>query len=312
MTFSSPASAGSPDPHLTALTVRQADHLRDLVGRYHADRGEQVTVEGDTVRAPQGTAALYNLAEYVRRADPRDWPRIVEHHFAALASARESASVPAAPDDVLRRAFLRLIPDDALPPEAAASFGYVRPVATGLSEALALDLPDSVRLLDDRDVAAIGLEALRTAGRANLLSEPAEHETVPMQGGGLLHVLSGESPFVASKALVLDEVVRAVTGRPLPAAGALFTVPSRSFLVFHPLADHHVQDAVNDLAAFGLGAHGDNPGPLSPRLYWWHRGAVTNLTRIDEATRSMSIEPPAELMDVMRSLVAAAPGAGPA
>ncbi|MFK0258114.1 hypothetical protein [Streptomyces sp. NPDC090445] len=312
MTFSSPASTDTPDPHLTALTARQADHLRDLVGRYHADRGEQATVDGDTVRTPQGTTALYNLAEYVRRADPRDWPRIVERHCTDLASARESASAPAAPDDLLRRAFLRLIPDDALPPEAAASFGYVRPVATGLTEALALDLPDSVRLLDDRDVAAAGPEALRAAGRTNLLNEPAEYETLPMRGGGLLHVLSGASLFVASKALVLDEVAHAVTGRPLPDAGALFTVPSRSFLVFHPLADHHVQDAVNDLAAFGLGAHRDNPGPLSPRLYWWHRGAITNLTRIDEATRSISVEPPAELMDVLRSLVSAAPSAGPA
>lgn len=309
MKFFRSKSAEAPDPHLTALTVRQADHLRDLVGHWHAARGEQVTVAGDTLRAADGTSALYNLAEFVRRADPRDWPRIVDRHFTALASARAAAEQPAAADDVLRRAYLRLIPDDALPPEAAASFSYVRPVATGLAEALALDLPDSVRLLDDKDVTAIGLDALRAAGRTNLVNEPATYETTATPGGGQVHVLSGDSLFVASKALVLDEVARSVTGRELPDDGALFTVPSRGYLAFHPLADHHVQGAVNDLAAFGLGAYQDNPGPLSPRLYWWHRGTVTCLTRIDDATRSFSIEPPGELLAVMRRLVASGPAA---
>ncbi len=307
MKFFRSKSADAHDPHLTALTVRQADHLRGLVSSWHAERGRQVTVAGDTVRAPGGVTNLYNLAEFVRRADPREWPLIVDHHFTGLAAAREAAAQPAAPDDVLRRAYLRLIPDDSLPPEAAPSFTYVRPVATGLVEALALDLPDAVRLLDDKDVAGIGLDALRTAGRANLVDEPATYEAAHTPGGGQVHILSGDSLFIASKALVLDEVVRAVTGRELPDDGALFTVPSRSFLVFHPLADHHVQGAVNDLAAFGLGAYQDNPGPLSPRLYWWHRGTVTCLTRIDDATRSFSIEPPEGLLAIMRRLVASGP-----
>ncbi|WP_369777088.1 hypothetical protein [Streptomyces sp. R33] len=304
MKFFRSKSATSYDPHLPALTARQAEHLRELVHRHHADQGAQVTVTGDCVHAPQGTRALHNLAEFVRRADPRDWPRIVEQHFTALDNA--SRSTADAPDRTLRGAYLRLVPEDAIPPQAAPSFSYARRIAPGLLETLALDLPDAVRILDDQDVARIGLEALRTAGRANLVAEPVEYETTRMQSGGLLHIVSGESMFVASKALVLDELVRSVTGSPLPDDGALFTVPSRHHLVFHPLADHHVVDAVNDLAAFGLGAYQDNnPGPLSPRLYWWRQGAVTSLTQIDDATRSFSVVPPDELMAVMRRLHAA-------
>lgn len=112
--------------------------------------------------------------------------------------------------------------------------------------------------------------------------------------------------FVASKALVLDELARAVTGRELPADGALFTAPSRHYLAFHPLAGREAVDALNDLAAFGLGAYQDNPGPVSPRVYWWHRGTVTSLTRIDEETRSFSIAPPEELMVILRRLHAGA------
>ncbi|MGW6305510.1 hypothetical protein ACWFRQ_32020 [Streptomyces niveus] len=154
--------------------------------------------------------------------------------------------------------YLRLVPDDAFPAEAASSFGYARHVATGLLEVLALGLPDSVRLLGDRDVAGAGLEELRAAGRANLVDEP-DYDVTRTDSGAIQHLVSGGSMFVASEALVLDDVARSLTGRELPDDGALFTVPSRHFLVFHPLEGANAVGAINDLAAFGLGAHRDNP-----------------------------------------------------
>ncbi|MFF2185487.1 hypothetical protein [Streptomyces sp. NPDC058155] len=292
------------DAHLPALTTEQADHLRELVRRHHARRGDSVTVSGDTVHADQGTRALYNLAELCRRAEPEAWPRIVEHHFDALDNGTRSAGAGA--EDILRNVYLRLVPDDAIPAEAAASFGYTRPVATGLLEALALDLPDSLRLLDDRDVARVGLEELRSAGRARLVGEPVDHDVVRTDSGATVHLVTGGSMFVASKALVLGDLARTLTGRELPDDGALFTAPSRHFLVFHPLEDQYAVGAVNDLGSFGLGAYQDNPGPLSPRIYWWHKGAVTCLTGIDDATKSFSVVPPDELMTILRRLKGAA------
>ncbi|MCX4824545.1 hypothetical protein OG883_32755 [Streptomyces sp. NBC_01142] len=300
--FRSKASA-SHDPHLPALTTDQAEHLRELVRLHHSGRGTPVTVTGDTVHAPQGTRALHNLAEMCRRADARVWPQLVDQHFSALDSA--SRVTLDTPDQILQDTYLRLVPEDAIPPEAAPSFQYARHIAPGLLETLALDLPDAVRILDDQAVARAGVEQLRAAGRANLIKEPVEYDVTRAQSGASMHIVSGQSMFIASKALVLDDLVRTVTGRELPEHGALFTVPSRHYLVFHPLADHEVVDAVNDLSAFGLGAYQDNPGPLSPRLYWWNKGTVSCLTHIDDETRSFSIAPPDELMAIMRRLHAA-------
>ncbi|GHF81516.1 hypothetical protein GCM10018790_69080 [Kitasatospora xanthocidica] len=294
-------SAPQYDPDLTALTTDQAEHLRELVRRYHAGIGVRVTVSGRTVQRAEGSSNLYNLAEFCRRADRGEWPALVERHYAALAGAADST--PGQDAEVLRCAYLRLIADDAIPAELAPEFGYLRPVATGLQEALCLDLPDTVRTLDDRFVAEVGLERLRAAGRANLIADPVEYDV--LQGpteGSTLYAVHGESMFVASKALVLDELARAVTGRELPQDGALFTAPSRDYLFFHPLVEPQVAGAVNDLADIALRVHSENPGPLSPRLYWWHRGTVTNLTHIDEAERSFSIQPPAELMAILRRL----------
>ncbi|MFE3116626.1 hypothetical protein [Streptomyces niveus] len=311
MSFLRPESAASHtphDPHLTALTVEQADYLRELVRDYHARHGNSVTVDGDTVHSARGTQALYNVAELCRRAEPGAWAGIVEHHFNALDAATRSAESGAGPgsavgaEDIRGSVYLRLVPDDAFPAEALSSFSYARHVATGLLEVLALDLPDSVRLLGDQDVAGAGLEELRAAGRANLVDEPVDYDVTRTDSGAIQHLVSGGSMFVASKALVLDDVARSLTGRELPDEGALFTVPSRHFLVFHPLEDANAVGAINDLAAFGLGAHQDNPGPLSPRIYWWHKGVVTCLTEIDDATMSFSVVPPDELMTILRRL----------
>ncbi|MFJ9845450.1 hypothetical protein ACIRYZ_34420 [Kitasatospora sp. NPDC101155] len=301
MKFFRSKAAPQYDPDLTALTTDQADHLRELVRQYHAGVGVRATVTGQFVQRAEGASNLYNLAEFCRRAEPGEWPQLVERHFRALAGAGEST--PQGQDDVLRCAYLRLIADDAIPAEMAPSFSYLRPVATGLMEALCLDLPDTVRTLDDRFVAEVGLERLRAAGRANLIADPVEFDVLegPTEGS-TLYAVTGDSMFTASKALVLDELARAVTGHELPQDGALFTAPSRNYLFFHPLAEPQVAGAVNDLASIALRVHSESPGPLSPRLYWWHQGAVTNLTRIDEAQRSFSIAPPAELMAILRRL----------
>ncbi|MEU3841164.1 immunity 49 family protein [Streptomyces sp. NPDC028635] len=178
----------------------------------------------------------------------------------------------------------------------------MRPVAEGLLAALALDTDDSVRVLHDGDVARAGADRLWAAGRANLLAEPVRHEEVRTASGAVLHSVHGDSHFVAGKALVLPELVREVTGRDLPEAGALVAVPTRHLLAFHPIVDGTVVDAVNDLGAYALGACQDGPGSLTPRLYWWHRGRLVCLTHIDDRTRSLSVQAPKELLDLMKGL----------
>ncbi|MFD6972492.1 hypothetical protein [Streptomyces sp. NPDC059979] len=214
-------------------------------------------------------------------------------------------TTPDAAADPLRHVYLRLAAAATIPPEAAHQFGYLRPVATDLLEGIAYDTPDSVRLLDDQDVARVDRDVLYAAARANLLAEPVGYDTLERPGGAVLHIIGGESVYAASKALVFEEAVRAAGGPEIPAEGALLTVPNRHNLVFYPLADHHVGEAVNDLAQFGLGAYENGPGSLSPRVFWWRAGSLTTITVLDDETKTMSIAPPPELMDTMRRLAGA-------
>ncbi|MFF9566861.1 immunity 49 family protein [Streptomyces sp. NPDC014685] len=208
-----------------------------------------------------------------------------------------------APDtgELLRGVHPRLLPLDSITPEIAGSLRYARLVADGLVFAYALDRPTDVRLLTDQDVQRVGAEELGRAAYENLMRVPVTHEEIPVEGT-VLHSLYGDSHFVGSQALYLAAAVQRVTGESLPQAGALVVMPSRHNLVYHPITDGTVVDAVNRLAAYALGAFEDGAGALSPRVHWWHRGGLTSLTVIDEATRSFSIQPPPQLLGLMKGL----------
>ncbi|MFF3935234.1 immunity 49 family protein [Streptomyces phaeofaciens] len=290
----------TPDIHLPPLTVSQADRLRALVADHFAARhGVRPAVTTDTAEYDGHRHPLANLARWCRDIPEAEWPALVRQHFTRLESASQGGEDAG---QLLRHTRLRLLPADALPADAAHRFHYVRPVAEDLVAALALDAPDSVRILGDDDVVRAGGNALWNAAHANLLADPFEHTEIRTPSGALLHSVHGDSHFVASRALTLPETARAVTGRDLPDAGALVAVPTRHLLAFHPIVDGTVVDAVNELGAYALGAYQDGPGALTPRLYWWHRGRLDCLTAFDHDTRALSVAPPQELLDLMRSL----------
>ncbi|MEU2271125.1 immunity 49 family protein [Streptomyces olindensis] len=205
--------------------------------------------------------------------------------------------------ELLQGVHARLLPVESITPELSGALRYARVVADGLVLAYALDGPTSVRILTDRDVEHAGLQALGEAARTNLMRVPVRHEEVGVEGQARLHSVYGDSPFVAGKALFLAEVAWKVVGEQLPDAGALVVVPTRHHLVYHPITDGSVVDAVNSLAAYALGAYEDGPGALSPQVYWWHRGSLTSLTVIDHDTLTFSVRPPSDLLGLMRGLV---------
>ncbi|MGW7464632.1 immunity 49 family protein [Streptomyces xantholiticus] len=275
----------APDRDLPMLTAAQAAHLRELAAPY-TDNSH--------------TYSLQNLAHTCRRAPEDRWPELVETHFARLRSAGRGDESAA---ELLSGVHARLLPTESITPDFVGAMRYARVVADGLVFAYALDQPTTVRILTDPDVERAGLEELGEAAYANLMRVPVEDEEVAIEGRALLHSVYGDSPFVASKALFLSELARQVTSEPLPDAGALVVVPTRHLLAFHPIVDGSVADAINDLAQYALGAYQDGPGALSPRVYWWHRGGLTSLTVIDTETNTFSLQPPPELLGILKGLV---------
>ncbi|MGD6746475.1 immunity 49 family protein [Streptomyces sp. BH106] len=299
----------APDSHLPMLATPQAERLRSLVAesvraRFGAEEG--LVLVGDAVERDGHLFPLVNLALRCAEASEGDWPALVDAHFAALADASQGGE---GAEELLAGTCLRLVPADAAGPAAPV---HAREVAEGLRLALALDGPDSVRLLTEEDVARAGADALWGAAQRALIRAPMRHEEVRLDGHPVLYSVYGDAHSVATKAVVLPEVVAEVTGRRMPDAGALVAVPTRHLLAFHPIVDGSAADALNDLATYAVRAHDEGPGPLSPRVYWWHEGRLTSLGAGEGAPR--------ELLDVIEALSAldragrlapGAPGASP-
>lgn len=291
----------APDSHLPMLATPQAERLRALVAacvreRYGADSG--FALVGDAVKREGQLFPLANLARRCEAAPEGDWPTLVDAHVAALADASQGGEDA---EELLAGTCLRLVPADAAGPATPV---HAREVAEGLRLALALEGPDSVRLLTDEDVARAGADELWAAARRALTRAPMRHEEVRLDGHPVLYSVYGDAHSVATKAVVLPEVVAEVTGRRMPDAGALVAVPTRHLLAFHPIVDAGAADALGDLATYAVRAHDEGPGPLSPRVYWWHDGRLTSLTDIDDEARTLAQRPPRELLDVMRALSA--------
>ncbi|MFI5659572.1 Imm49 family immunity protein [Streptomyces sp. NPDC051684] len=305
------------DSHLPMLATPQAERLRALVAacvraRYGAESG--YVLVGDAVKREGHLFPLANLARRCEGAPEGDWPALVDAHVAALADASQGGEDA---EELLAGTCLRLVPADAVGPATPV---HAREVADGLRLALALEGADSVRLLTDEDVARAGADELWAAARRALTRAPMRHEEVRLDGHPVLYSVYGDAHSVATRAVALPEVVAEVTGRRMPDAGALVAVPTRHLLAFHPIVDGSAADAVDDLATYAVRAHDEGPGPLSPRVYWWHDGRLTSLTAVDDAAGTVEQRPPRELVDVMRALraldragrLASAGPAGPA
>ncbi|WP_163509894.1 hypothetical protein [Fodinicola acaciae] len=290
------------DSEFTFLTASQAERLRTEARDAFSRHGVTTVVFAPYLQSDtHGTFPLLSLAQKCKEAPEDKWSQLIEEHVAALV-ANPLGSLTMERDELLAKAYLRLLPDDFSPDPD--HFRYARPVSEGLVSAIAVDLPDTVQILDDGEVERVGLGALRSTARANLVNLPIDDYQVATRPDGTdIHLVNGSSMFVASKALVLPQLMEQVAGLRPPADGVLVAVPWRHHLAFHPILDRTVLTALNEMTPYAFAAYQDNAGALSPRLYWWKDGVLTNLTKIDHEAKSFEPAPPVELVDAIRRLV---------
>jgi hypothetical protein len=171
--------------------------------------------------------------------------------------------------------------EDRSDPAAAAE------LAPGLREFYALERPEGIGTLSADGVARLGApDELRAVSRRNLAALPVErHDVVEAGDGGpedgTFHLLTGNSPFTGSLVLVLDDLVQELTGAAIPADGALVGLPSCHQLLVHPVAGKVPSLVVATMMSFTERQFGRASGALSPHLYWWRAGALTQLTEGD-------------------------------
>lgn len=272
-----PSQGGGPDPRLTPLTVGQAARLRALARSAFAELGLETVPEGAVLRLADGrTLGLTNLARAVAGEPSVRWPEVVSRHARVMVASFE-VPPPETLDAVRDTLFLRVLVAGDLP-----SRGALRPLGGDLVQAAAVDHPDHVATVVQSELidGLGGWDAVAAVGRANLAALTAEETRRWVdQATGAEVLVSTGGFFHASRLLVLAVALARDFGIEQPQHGVLVAVPSRHLLAAHVLVGvDEALVAIRNLAALAEGAQPSAPGALSPNVYFWRDGLVSQVT----------------------------------
>ncbi|MFE7801172.1 hypothetical protein [Nocardia sp. NPDC057440] len=300
-------SADMPrDAEFEFLSAGEGGRLRETVYRAFAERGFEVTVFGTHVTDDSGNEfGLYNIAAACHNAaeGPEIWPALIERHVDLVLRGIDGApDTPAMPTaEVWSLLYPKVAGEHQL--ATGGDYGYAAELAPGLHAALALDLPDSVQTLPWQSLTDLGdLDQLRARAMDNLRELPIEqHDVIEDQDGTRFDVVAGDSYLTASWALLLDELVAKLVGAPLGDDGALVAVPFRHLVAFHAIEGPELIPSLNAMAGFAAAEYADQPGAISPYVFWWRRGRWTQLTRIDDEGLAIVVDE--EFHEVLERMV---------
>ncbi|WP_419998022.1 hypothetical protein [Streptomyces boninensis] len=272
------------DPDFTFFSEAEGALFRTEVRNAFAERGVEVTVPSAVVRDDSGRQfGLGNIAAVCHNDDRGQaaWPGLIHRHVDIMLrglQAPEPNDLP--PEDFRARLYPRVLTESS----SAEIFDYGRVLAPGLREGLALDYPDRVALLPRQTLDKYGTLPELTAQALDNLRQLShlEYDHIEREDGGDIDVVMGESLYTTSFVLLLDELTEKLTGRALSPDGALVVLPHRHQLAFHPIRDQNVVPALNTLARFAVAGHMDSVGPLSPCVYWWRAGQLTQLSSVED------------------------------
>lgn len=278
------------DPVLTQLDVDQAAWLRNHVRTRLAERGLEVDVFGDYVRAADGTEiGLHNVASRLADERPKDRARLVDEHLALVLTPPEQAE-DLSRDELDEAAHLRLSPYHASLAESWPSAGRI---GDELMVTLCVDLPQTVQTPAESFWAERGgLDHWIGVGTGNLRHvlhhEPLEQPTLEAPGPAFSIVL-GDSVMTASLVLLLDELL-ARLGTPDLGRGVLVAVPFRHQIAYRVVDGPDALPVIGRLAQFAAVGWSEGLGPLSPHVYWVRDGRWRQLTSLEERTIRISID----------------------
>ena len=262
-----------PHPELTPLTMTQADRLVRLAEAAVAERGLPMRYDGAAALVPIGDdgapvgdgtfAGLVNLARVVGDLPRQQWRYAVAAHFDQMLLP---GGRPEIPEDLEDELYLRLVSASATEPgwtDRMPEFvqGVLAAPATYSGTAVAMHF--------DIDSLGVPWAELTRMGLANLrrLEDKVELVRQPGDNGAEVAMLTG-GMFTASRALVLDTVLRESLRVENPPFGCLVAMPARDMLLIHVVRDQTVVSAFGMLARLANCFFADSPGPLSPHVYY--------------------------------------------
>jgi hypothetical protein len=254
---------------LPGLTPRQSQAIRTLVRTALAERGLEAVVHADHVETLGGRSwGLHTLGSlcHANGFGESAWAGIVNRYVDDLLAKFPDVPLPLTPGQIRDGVHLRLA---QLDPRLADGFTYARAIGAGFHEVLAHKDGDFIRWINDRELAGLDLDELRELGRQRLSDVVVDECQLLTGRGAEAFSLHGRSGFVASKVLLLPDLLRRYGGRRMQwPDGVLVAVPSRHRLTFAPV-DDAIGDNLSAIATVAAYDYAHDHAPISPVVHWW-------------------------------------------
>jgi hypothetical protein len=244
-------------------------------------RGDMVEIDDGVARVTiaddRHQFGLQNLAQVCNQSESDAWADMIRQHFDNVIRSTAATDLERLGNDfssVESLIKVRLYPREAVV-DSSGSGPIHRRVGEQLVAALVYDLPEAVATVPAEAPSSwpIDIDAAFDLGLANVLEQDeVECERVRLDHGGEFWAMVGDSFFVTSRLLVLEQYLE-----PRTAFGALVSVPNRHTLLFTPIVDMSVLPSLNALLVVSERRFMEGPGSLSPLLYWWRDGHLLAL-----------------------------------
>jgi hypothetical protein len=298
----------------TPMDAREADELVEAVRADLLRRGLAATVADGLVTVEvEGEGedqrfGLSNLAQLCHLLPASQWAETIAGHFDSLLAAQatqvELESMATDFERVRDLLKVRIYGDERIggvAPEPPASWH----LADGLTAVFVYDLPATVASVPAGHVRSWPLshEELLAVALENVRREPVTQQPMDGSGPSAPQAIVGDHFFVASHAWLIPDKLPADARD-----GAVFAVPHRHALLFAPIVDIGIVDAINRLIVTGVSLYQQGPGSISPGLYWWRAGTISMLPSSFDG-RNVTFAPPEAFVAVLNRLTGEDAGA---
>lgn len=292
------------DHEYPAMTVDQVAEIRRLALNALGELGIEAVpgADGTTLVCADGeTYGLDNLVIGCAKIPAEQWSATVIQHFTAMVRARSHPKVDQMDWPELECRLRSRVLSRQQIDHGGSVLRYAWPVAPGLGEVLCVDFPDTVAYVSGADVARHGVHRLWQVARSNTAAEPIDVVHDRTVDGGQYQVLAGESVFVGSRIADLQALVPRYL--PEPSRGVVVGAPARNFLLVHQVDTASALLAAIDTMAAECGKlYANNPGPMSPDLYFWKHQRLQRIARVDVAKESIAVDVAGTLQDTLIEL----------
>ncbi|MBC8067595.1 MAG: hypothetical protein IAG13_04605 [Deltaproteobacteria bacterium] len=243
----------------------------------------------------QHRLGLQNLAQLCNQVDGEQWDSLVREHFDRVIVSTHTHDLEAIGRDyeqVKPMIKVRLYARDSLGELTDSTIH--RSLGEDLVAVLVYDLPDAVATvpIEAPKQWPITLDEAFALALTNVLEQDeVDTETLELDDGTRFHVMVGDSFFVTSRLLVLEQHLE-----PITPMGALVAVPNRHTMLYAPIVDLTIVDTLQAMAILAQRRHAEGPGSLSPTLYWWRDGHLTALP-VEVDDDGVRFFPPSEFVE---------------